>query len=93
MEPITKSVNLFKALGDNTRLQIVNCILNEEKSVNVISKLLNLSQSAISHQLQTLKLNGIVKSIRRGKEVYYSLEDDHIKVILEAVYNHTSCVE
>lgn len=90
MNDLEKSVNIFKALGDNTRLKIVNVIMKEAKSVNVIAAEIQMTQSAISHQLQILKLNGIIKKERKGKEVYYSLDDDHIRFIVETVSNHAS---
>ena len=90
MNNIDGSVNIFKALADQTRLKIVVCVFDEEKSVSTISKDVKISQSAVSHQLQILKLYDIVKCERRGKEVYYSLSDYHVKNIIEQVFNHTS---
>lgn len=90
MKKLEQSINIFKALGDNTRLSIVYTIMDEAKSVNVIANELEMSQSAISHQLQTLKLNGIIKAERKGKEVYYSLDDEHIKFIVQTVESHAS---
>ncbi len=90
MQNIEGSVNIFKALADSTRLKIVINIFDNSKSVSTISKELNITQSAVSHQLQMLKLYDIVKAERRGKEVYYSLNDYHIKNIIEQVLNHTS---
>ena len=52
--------------------------------------MLGMTQSAISHQLKILKLNGIIKSTRKGKEVYYSLDDNHIETIVKTVIAHTS---
>ena len=90
MNNLDQSINIFKALGDKTRLSIVYSIMNEEKSVNAIVNELKMTQSAISHQLQVLKFNGIIKAERRGKEVYYSLDDDHVKFIVQTVENHAS---
>ena len=90
MNNIESGVNIFKALADQTRLKIVVSVFDEEKSVSSISKDLNISQSAVSHQLQILKLYTIVKSERRGKEVYYSLNDHHVKNIIDQVFNHAS---
>ena len=90
MYNIEKSVNIFKALGDLTRLRIVVAIFDEGKSVGAIAEELEMTQSAISHQLKTLKDNQIVKSIRKGKEVHYYLSDDHVKEIVIQVFNHTS---
>lgn len=93
MNGLDKSVNIFKALGDNTRLKIVNTLSEGEANVNKIAESLMMSQSAISHQLKVLKLNGIIKATRKGKEVYYSLDDEHIEMIVKFVYNHTSHID
>jgi ArsR family transcriptional regulator len=90
MYNIEKSVNIFKALGDLTRLRIVEAIFEDGKSVGAIVEELGMTQSAISHQLKTLKDNQIVKSLRKGKEVHYYLNDDHVKEIVTQVFNHTS---
>lgn len=90
MDKIERSVSLFKALGDLTRLRIVEAIFFEGKPVNAIATELGMTQSAISHQLKTLKDNDIVRNTRRGKEVYYYLSDDHVKEIITQVFNHTS---
>ena len=90
MNSLDKSVNIFKALGDNTRLSIVNELISESKNVNALVEKLGLTQSAISHQLKILKLNGIIKSQRKGKEVYYSLDDSHVEVIIKTVIEHAS---
>lgn len=90
MKKLEQSINIFKALGDRTRLLIVYSIMDEAKNVNVITNELKMTQSAISHQLQVLKLNGIIKSERKGKEVYYSLDDEHVKFIVQTVESHAS---
>lgn len=90
MDKLEKSVNIFKSLGDMTRLRIVEAIIEEEKSVNSIANELQMSQSAISHQLKNLKNNDLVRSKRRGKEVYYRLSDEHVKVMISQVFDHTS---
>lgn len=90
MDTIEKSAMLFKTLGDSTRLKIVKAVCNEEKSVTAIASELRMSQSAISHQLKTLRQSDIVKSNRKGKEVFYGLSDYHVKVIMEQVFSHTS---
>ena len=90
MNSLDKSVNIFKALGDNTRLSIVNELASKSKNVNALVEKLGLTQSAISHQLKILKLNGIIKSQRKGKEVYYSLDDSHVETIVKTVIEHAS---
>ncbi len=74
---------LFKVFGDSTRVRIL-CALDEaEMCVCDIAVLLNMTQSAISHQLRVLKQARLVKNRRDGKVVYYSLDDEHIKGIFE----------
>lgn len=90
MEVLEKSVMIFKSLGDETRIKIVKAIFDSEKKVSNIATDVNMTQSAVSHQLQILKLSNIVKSERKGKEVYYSLSDNHIKTIIEQVFTHAT---
>lgn len=87
---LIESSNIFKALSNDTRLGILVSIFDEAKSVNTICEEINMPQSAVSHQLQVLKLSHIVKVERKGKEVYYSLDDDHIKEIIEQAFSHAS---
>ena len=90
MEYLDKCVNIFKSLGDETRLKIIAEIFDEIKSVSTIAKNVNLTQSAVSHQLKLLKMNDIIKNERKGKAVYYSLSDDHVRTILEQVFKHVA---
>ena len=87
---IESGVNIFKALADSTRLKIVIAVFDEKKSVSTISSEVAMTQSAVAHQLQILKLHNIFKCERKGKEVYYSLNYYHVKNIIEQVFNHTS---
>ena len=73
---------LFKVLGDKTRCSIVFGLVDNELCVCDICSLLNMTKSAISHQLSTLKLARVVKSRRDGKTIYYSLDDSHVKNIV-----------
>ncbi|QKF59655.1 ArsR/SmtB family transcription factor [Aliarcobacter lanthieri] len=79
---------LFKAFADTTRIKIISVLQEEELCVGAISELLNMSQSAISHQLKALKNAKIIKSKKLGKWVYYSLDDDHIKRIYDMGLDH-----
>jgi len=79
---------LFKVFGDSTRIKILCALFEAEMCVCDIANLLNITQSAISHQLRVLKSNRLVKYRREGKVVYYSLDDDHIKNIFDAGINH-----
>lgn len=87
-QQIQEATNLFKALGDATRLSILIFLLNGEASVNNISEHLTLSQSAVSHQLKLLTLNRLVERTKTGKYVYYRLVDDHVKAILQTTLVH-----
>jgi len=75
--------DLFKAIGDSTRIKILWALDEEELCVCDIAYLLNMTQSAISHQLRVLKQAELVKSRRDGKIVFYSLADEHIKQIFD----------
>ncbi len=79
---------LFKVFGDTTRIKILYVLFQSEKCVCDIANLLNMSQSAISHQLRVLKANRLVKYRREGKAVYYSLSDGHIQAILNQGLEH-----
>ena len=79
---------LFKMFGDSTRLKILNLLLYKELNVCEIASLLNMTHSAISHQLATLKIVNLVKSRKNGKEVYYSLADNHISSIIAIGKEH-----
>lgn len=78
----------FKILSDVTRVKILYALLNSQMCVCDISALLNMTQSAISHQLRVLKQARLVKYRREGKSVYYSLDDDHIKSIFDQALVH-----
>lgn len=79
---------LFKMFADSTRLKILNLLLYKELNVCEIASLLNMTHSAISHQLATLKIVNLVKSRKNGKEVYYSLADNHISSIIAIGKEH-----
>ncbi len=74
---------LFKAFGDTTRIKILCALFEAEMCVCDIAALLNMTQSAISHQLRILKQSRLVKHRKDGKVVYYSLDDSHIKSIFD----------
>ena len=85
---ITRLSETFKIFGDNTRIRILWTLFDKELSVSEISEALNMSQSAISHQLRTLKQARLIKARRDGKNSFYSLDDDHVKRIIEQVLIH-----
>lgn len=79
---------LYKVFGDSTRIKILYVLLEAEMCVCDIAQLLNMSQSAISHQLRVLKQSKLVKYRRDGKAVMYSLADDHVKTIISQGMEH-----
>lgn len=87
---IENSVNIFKALADETRLKIIDAIIKESKTVSQIVETIGESQSGVSHQLKTLKESKIVKSERKGRCIYYSLADDHVKKIVTQTFLHAT---
>ena len=80
--------NFFKIIGDNTRIKILFSLDNNEMCVCDIANTLGMSKSSISHQLSILKENGIIKSRRSGKEVYYTLDDEHVSEVFEVALEH-----
>ncbi len=79
---------LFKVFGDSTRIKILYVLFQSEMCVCDIAQLLNMSQSAISHQLRVLKQTKLVKYRREGKTVFYSLADSHVTTILNQGLEH-----
>ena len=79
---------LFKIFGDSTRIRIICALFETEMCVYDLAACLKMNQSAISHQLRILKANKLVKNRRDGKLMYYSLDDEHVKLIFEAGYAH-----
>ena len=79
---------LFKIFGDSTRVKILYALLESELCVCDIAKLMEVSQSAVSHQLRVLKASKLVKFRREGKTIYYSLADDHVTRILSQGMEH-----
>lgn len=80
--------DVFKVFGDGTRLKILWVLFDSELCVFDISEKLGMSQSAISHQLRILKQARLVKARREGKNTFYSLDDEHVKRIIEQVMIH-----
>ncbi|MCG1010555.1 winged helix-turn-helix transcriptional regulator [Salinicoccus sp. ID82-1] len=78
----------FKALGDPTRIRILNLICEEEHSVNQIAETLDIGQSTVSHQLRFLKNLRLVKYRREGTSIYYSNDDEHVMLTLKQMIDH-----
>ena len=87
-ETLYDLAEFFKVFGDSTRIKIICSLFESEMCVCDLSVLLNISQSAISHQLRVLKSARLVKFRRAGKVIYYSLDDEHIKQIFDAGLHH-----
>ncbi|MBS5934325.1 DNA-binding transcriptional regulator, ArsR family [Anaerosporobacter mobilis DSM 15930] len=79
---------LFKIFGDTTRIKILCALFESEMCVCDIAELLNMTQSAISHQLRVLKSAKLVKNRKAGKVVFYSLADEHVKRIFDQGLSH-----
>ena len=89
-ETLFDLAELFKIFGDSTRIKILYVLFEPEMCVCDIAQLLGMSQSAISHQLQVLKKSKLVKYRRKGKTVFYSLADSHVRTILGQGMEHVT---
>ena len=87
-ETLFDLAELFKIFGDSTRIKILYVLFESEMCVCDIAQLLGMTQSAISHQLRSLKQAKLVKSRRDGKTVFYSLADGHVSTILNQGMDH-----
>jgi len=79
---------LFKIFGDSTRIKILFALLGRELAVGDLAEVLQMTQSAVSHQLRILKANGLVRFRREGKSMIYTLSDDHVSKILNMGLEH-----
>ena len=79
---------LYKVFGDSTRVKILYVLFGAELCLYDIARLLGMTQSAVSHQLRILKNNKLVKFRREGKTVFYGLDDDHVRSILQLGMEH-----
>jgi len=87
-EELSDLADLFKLFGDTTRIRILYCLFTGSRSVSAICQELTMSQSAISHQLKILKTAKLVDARREGREIIYSLADDHVKTIIAMGKEH-----
>jgi len=87
-EYLFELAEFFKVFGDSTRIRLLFALHDSELCVCDLSAILSMSQSAISHQLRVLKSARLVRSRRDGKVVYYSLDDEHVKDILDVGMEH-----
>jgi len=79
---------LFRALSDPSRVKILSILLKQELNVNALAAAVGISESAVSHHLRGLRQMRIVRARRQGREVYYSLEDDHVASLLRQGLDH-----
>lgn len=89
-ELLESIADTFKAFSDKTRIKILYVLHEKEVCVCDIAQELGMNQSAISHQLKTLKQARLIKSRREGKQIYYSLDDSHVSVILSMGLEHAT---
>ena len=89
-----KSINnmsiFFKYLSDSTRMKILLCIGDDELCVNDIASRIGMTKSAVSHQLALLRQGRLIKNRKGGKEVYYSLDDEHVKMLIDSAWEHVN---
>ena len=89
-EMIAELSDVFKVFGDGTRIRILWVLFDKEVCVYDIAEAVGMTQSAVSHQLRVLKQARLVKARRMGKNTFYSLDDEHVKRIIEQVMIHIS---
>nr|WP_318680383.1 metalloregulator ArsR/SmtB family transcription factor [uncultured Treponema sp.] len=87
-ETITDLAELFKVFGDATRAKIISCLEVRDLYVGELAEILGMSISAVSHQLRVLRSAKLVKGTKEGKEVKYSLDDNHVAMIMECGLTH-----
>ena len=87
-EELLELAELFKMFGDSTRIKILYDLFDGEKNVTEICEDIEMNQSAVSHQLKALKNSKLIRSRREGKAIYYALDDDHVKTIIEMGKEH-----
>ena len=80
--------SFYKALADSTRIKIIDLLKDHELCVCDICSILNLTKSTVSHQLKYLREINLIKNRREGKEVWYSLADEHVKQVFEISLEH-----
>lgn len=90
-ETVDDASRIFKALADPTRIKILYLLSQEECSVNHIAEVLEMTQSAVSHQLSFLRNLRLVKYRREGNSFFYTYDDEHVITILNQVISHLEC--
>ena len=90
LDTLFSLAELFKVFGDTTRIRIISALLDNELCVCDIAEILGMGQSAISHQLRLLRNTHLVRVRRDGKSSFYSLDDEHVRLIFEQGLNHVT---
>lgn len=85
---INDMAELFKVFGDATRAKIIACLEVKDLYVGEIAEIVGMSTSAVSHQLRVLRSSKLVRGTKEGKEVKYSLDDNHVAMIMECGLTH-----
>lgn len=85
---IEQLADFYKVMGDSTRLKLLMALETGEFCASDLANVSQMTRSAVSHQLKTLKSNKLVKSRKEGKTVYYSLDDEHIHSVLKVALEH-----
>ena len=89
-ETLYELANLFKMFGDPTRVKILSSLQMRDMCVGELAQTLDMTDSAVSHQLRVLRTAKLVKGTKEGKEVKYSLDDDHVTKIMEYGLTHVN---
>ena len=87
-ELMARAASFFKVVGDETRMKILCSLSRDELCVNDIAAAVDMTKSAVSHQLRLLKDEGLIKSRRDGKNMFYSLDDQHVVDLLDIAFTH-----
>lgn len=87
-EEVMELADLFKMFGDSTRLRILSALYDREVAVTDLAEELSMTQSAVSHQLKVLKSGKLIRGRRDGKQIRYSLADDHVRTIIAMGKEH-----
>ncbi len=87
-EAVQDMAAMFKMMADPTRLKLINALMLSEMCVCDLTELMGMSQSAVSHQLAALRKSRLIKSRRDGKQIYYSLDDEHISLLFNQCLIH-----
>ena len=86
----TNLAGLFRALSDPTRLRIIAALMDGEVNVRTLAEIVGISESAVSHQLSTMRHMRLVRARRQGRQVYYSLDDEHVADLFQRGLEHVT---